>query len=322
MKRAYKVWSPKASSLEIVERAVAIATDYRRQGYDLTLRQLYYQFVSRGWMANKQTEYKRLGSIINDARLGGLMDWSFIVDRTRNIAGGDMDSGTPAEAIQAMAAYYSIPLWVNQPTRIEVWVEKEALAGVIARAAGEYDVAYFSCRGYVSQSELWGAAQRLERQLRRPGIRETGAENVVILHLGDHDPSGLDMTRDMSDRLATFLVGDGYDPRRVQLERIALNWDQIEQYNPPPNPAKDTDARFEGYRREFGDESWELDALDPATLNDLITTRIQELMDTERYEGRIAERDVIRKRMTRVARRWDEITEQLEAQGIDDDEPE
>lgn len=81
-------------------------------------------------------------------------------------------------------------------------------------------------------------------------------ERRVILHLGDHDPSGIDMTRDISDRLELF----GAD---VEVKRIALNWDQIDEFTPPPNPAKLSDSRAGAYIAEYGDESWELDALEP-----------------------------------------------------------
>lgn len=318
MKIAYVPYSPQGKTLVTVQQAQTIAQDYARQGYDLTLRQLYYQFVARGLMPNKQSEYKRLGSIVNDARLGGLLDWNLMVDRTRNIAGGDSSNWDLDEWMQASADQYPMSLWDGIPTRIEVWVEKEALAGVVQRAASAMRVAYFSCRGYVSQSEMWGAAQRLERHL------DADAEKVTILHLGDHDPSGIDMTRDIRERLRMFLSGDGYDWRRVQIKRIALNMDQIRQYNPPPNPAKETDSRFGAYIDRFGDESWELDALDPSTLDTLIRGHIATEMGPEgqeRYQERLKERERERIKLRVLADHLedaleqydDEIQEKLEA---------
>ena len=318
MKKAYVAYSPQGKTLVTVQQAQTIAQDYARQGYDLTLRQLYYQFVARGLMPNKQSEYKRLGAIVNDARLGGLLDWNLMVDRTRNIAGGDSSNWDLDEWMQASADQYPMSLWDGIPTRIEVWVEKEALAGVVQRAAGAMRVAYFSCRGYVSQSEMWGAAQRLERHL------NSGSERVVILHLGDHDPSGIDMTRDIKERLMLFLNGDGYDWRRVVVKRIALNMDQIRQYNPPPNPAKETDSRFGAYISRYGDESWELDALDPSTLDTLIRGHIATEMGPEgqeRYQERLKERERERIKLRVLADHLedaleqydDEIQEKLEA---------
>jgi hypothetical protein len=117
-------------SLAIIARAEAICTEYQAQGYDLTLRQLYYQFVARGYIPNKDTEYKRLGSIINDARLAGQLDWDFIVDRTRNLRTlGHWDD--PSDIVDSAAESFRVDKWSTQPTRIEVWIEKDALVGVL-----------------------------------------------------------------------------------------------------------------------------------------------------------------------------------------------
>jgi len=168
-----KLFTP--GSLALIERADSVCADYQAQGYDLTLRQLYYQFVARGWIANRDSEYKRLGSIVNDARLAGLLDWSYIVDRTRNLRSLS-HWRNPADIVAGAAYSFRTDLWRHQPFRPEVWVEKDALIGVIARACEREDVAYFSCRGYTSQSELWGAAQRLERYA-------DDGQALVIIHL-------------------------------------------------------------------------------------------------------------------------------------------
>jgi hypothetical protein len=283
-------------SLAVIEKANRICADYAAQGYDLTLRQLYYQFVSRAWIANKDTEYKRLGQIINDARLAGLLDWGYIVDRTRNLrALAHWD--TPGSVLDSAAWGYRTDRWASQPYRVEVWIEKDALIGVISGACQRLDVPYFSCRGYTSQSELWGAAQRLIRH------RDRGQDPVVI-HLGDHDPSGIDMTRDITDRLALFGA-------KATVRRIALNMDQVRVYQPPPNPAKLTDARASGYIARHGAQSWELDALDPATLDALIETTILHYRDDALWDRDTAAMQADRDRLTQVARRFDEISAYL-----------
>lgn len=246
--------------LKLIEYANTIIEEYEAQGYDLTLRQLYYQFVSRDLIPNTLQEYKRLGGIINDARLGGLVSWEAIVDRTRNLKRNSHWDG-PKDAIESIASQYQIDKWENQDTRVEVWVEKDALIGVIEKVCQETDCPYFACRGYTSQSEMWGAAQRLNRYKR-------AGQRPVIIHLGDHDPSGIDMTRDIEDRLTMFLNAP------VEVNRIALNMNQVRKYNPPPNPAKTTDARSGKYIKEHGYESWELDALEPRILNALILKTI------------------------------------------------
>ncbi|MER7500497.1 hypothetical protein AB0L05_27945 [Nonomuraea pusilla] len=282
------------STLDIIERANAICADYARQGFDLTLRQLYYQFVARDWIANKQTEYDRLGSIVNDARLAGLLDWNYIVDRTRNLRSlAHWDS--PESIVDAVANQYRTERWANQPTRVEVWIEKDALVGVIAGVCERYDVDYFSCRGYTSQSEMWGAARRLLRY-------EDAGQDTVIIHLGDHDPSGVDMSRDIRERLCLFGAS-------TNVVRIALNMDQVDRYNPPPNPAKLTDSRASGYIAQHGRSSWELDALDPTTLARLIEDEIEAWRDVERWERDTAVMERERALLTAVSQRWVEVAE-------------
>ena len=284
------------ASAEVIQIARQICADYQRQGFDLTLRQLYYQFVARGYLPNKDTEYKRLGNIVNDARLAGLLDWNHIVDRTRNLR-GLAHWETPASVIDSAAWGYQTDRWAHQPHRVEVWIEKDALVGVIAGACNRADVPYFSCRGYTSQSELWGAARRLIRH------QEAGQDPIVI-HLGDHDPSGIDMTRDIGDRLALFGA-------KATVRRIALNMDQVDAYQPPPNPAKLTDARATGYITRYGDESWELDALDPTTLDALISNTIDEYRDQDQWQTDTDTMEDERTLLTSAAHRWDEIATYL-----------
>lgn len=298
---AYEDWKPGAAALDVIQRAEQICRSYAAQGYDLTLRQLYYQFVARALIPNNLQSYKRLGDIVNKARMAGLLDWNYIVDRTRNLR-GTPHWDDPSSIIDSAAYSFRIDKWEDQPTRVEVWVEKEALAGVVQRAADFHDVDWFSCRGYVSQSELWSAGRRLGRYIR-------DGQDVVILHLGDHDPSGIDMTRDIRDRLELFIGDDAHG--RLEIRRIALNFDQVEQYDPPPNPAKLTDSRAEGYIAVHGTQSWELDALDPATLNQLISDHISDLQDPDVFHERQVLEEEHRRLLTEASRRWPEVAETL-----------
>lgn len=124
-KQAFKSINFKSGTLALIDKCNSIIEDYQEQGYDLTLRQLYYQLVSQDIIANKQTEYGRLGSIVNDARLAGMIDWKAIVDRTRNLK-GIYNYDNPEEIIGDNIYNYAIDLWENQPFRPEVWVEKDA----------------------------------------------------------------------------------------------------------------------------------------------------------------------------------------------------
>lgn len=295
-KIAYKEMKFAPKTLAIIAKANEIIDEYARQGFDLTLRQLYYQFVARDLLANKQKEYKRLGSIINDARLAGLIDWNAITDRTRNLRSlGHWDS--PEHIIDSCVHSYRIDKWARQTYRPEVWVEKDALVGVLEVVCTELDVPFFSCRGYTSQSEMWSAAQRLKQH-------KKAKQKPFIFHLGDHDPSGLDMSRDIQERLEMFMG-------EIRFERIALNMDQVEEYEPPPNPAKETDIRFEGYFREYGEESWELDALDPATITKLIREKIEEIRNYAEWVEACEDEEHEREKLMFVRNNFKHITRNL-----------
>ncbi len=258
------------SSSLIINQANDIIEEYFEDGLRLTLRQLYYQFVSRDLLKNEQKEYKRLGNIISDARLAGLIDWVAIEDRTRNLR-GNTHWNNPGEIVHAAARGFQLDHWKGQEWRPEIWIEKEALVGVIAGICEKLDVSYFACKGYVSQSEMWAAAERLDNYL-----WGEPKQYPIIIHLGDHDPSGIDMTRDIEDRQIIFKA-------LGKVKRIALNMDQVEIYHPPPNPAKFTDTRCSGYVAKYGDESWELDALEPKVMRDLIKRTILEYRNDDIY---------------------------------------
>lgn len=294
----------------VIEQANIIVTEYAGQGFTLTLRQLYYQFVARAWIPNTQRDYKRLGSIVNDARLAGRIDWDAIEDRTRGLR--DLSRwNDPADIIESAAQSYHEDLWKGQERRIEVWIEKDALVGVLLPTCEELDVPVLSCRGYTSQTEMWGAAMRLVRWSR------AGYETLV-LHFGDHDPSGIDMTRDITERLALFAEAHGQPAPEVQ--RIALNMDQVEEFSPPPNPAKTTDSRFEGYLREHGSDSWELDALEPAVLAGLVREHIEAALQRDVFDKCKAHQERNRDRLERVAGDWDAIMERIDELEADDEE--
>lgn len=324
MKIEYQTCNFRNASLALIEQANEIIDEYMAEGYELTLRQIYYQFVARNlfpedrrWIwtgrkwrkdpngtKNAEPNYKWLGGFINDGRLAGLIDWSAIVDRTREI---DINShwDSPEEILQSTVYDYALDTRATQSNYIEVWVEKEALAGILIRACEPLDVASFCCRGYDSQSAMWRAARRITKQTSKDRTiyeNETrGLREAIILYLGDHDPSGIDMGRDIQDRLNLF----GVD---VEVRRIALNYDQIEQYNPPPSPAKTTDSRYESYVSKYGcDESWELDALDPRTINDLITKEINKLTDKKERKRQINLQEQQRQKLQQIADNFENL---------------
>lgn len=272
------------SSALIIEQADGIIGEYKKQQLILTIRQLYYQFVGRGLLDNTQANYKRIVNIINDARLAGLIDWDAIEDRTRNVQRVSTWAN-PASIVESCVSCYKTDKWLNQEYHVEVWIEKEALTGVIAQICDQVEVPYFACRGYVSQSEMYSSAQRLAA-MEKP---------VIVLHLGDHDPSGIDMTRDNNDRLS-MLSHDA----NITVKRIALNMNQIKKYNPPPNPTKLTDSRATVYLRDFGKSSWELDALSPTVTKNLIKKEVAKYRDDEIWAEDLESQEQDRKQLAKA----------------------
>lgn len=327
MKIKYQNIKMGADRLAMVARVNQIVAEYRAQGYVLTLRQVYYQFVSRGWIDNKQKEYKRLGDIINDGRMAGLVDWEAIEDRTRELD-GNQHWTNPQSIIDAVAASYMIDKWADQPYRLEVWVEKDALEGVVGQTARALDIDFFSCRGYASQTSMHDHAQRLRGYIAK-------GQHPIILHFGDHDPSGIDMSRDIKDRLNGFLIQDwlnnnmkakgtvkvkdiledirqtcGYPG--IQVKRIALTMEQIKRYNPPPNPAKATDARYKGYQEEHGEESWELDALEPRVIDRLIRSEVESYRKEDRFNFLLKREQTERELLQETSTRWEDVVDFLQ----------
>lgn len=293
MRQQYKEINLRRDTLELIGFMNTMIDSYLRQGFKLSVRQLYYQLVARGVVENTERSYKRVASIINDGRLAGLMDWDAIEDRGRDVVLRTRWTGG-SEIIQAAANSFHMDMWVNQTQRVFVIVEKAALAGVLEGVCQKYDVPLLAARGYPSVSII--------REMTRDHFQSAmfDGQVPVILHLGDHDPSGIDMTRDLDERIELFAETSDFS-LAPEILRIALTMDQIDEKKPPPNPAKTTDARFKDYRRKYGDESWELDALEPAYLVNLVTTHIENNIDFDSWHERKREIEGVRDRLKKTA---------------------
>lgn len=295
----YKEISFRQKSLDLIELINSVIDEYSAQGYELTLRQAYYQLVARGYIENNERSYKNIGSLINDGRLAGLIDWNSITDRTRNLR-NRAHWDQPQDVIYSAKYSYLLDKWEGQPNYVEVWVEKDALIDIVGQACRPLDTPHFSCRGYTSQSEMWSAAQRF--------IRQKNREARYIIHLGDHDPSGIDMTRDIQERLEMF----GAD---VYVKRVALTMNQVTTYNPPPNPAKITDSRCGKYIDQYGEESWELDALEPQMLTKLITNEVTALRDDAIYQAICYREEAEKRELQTVADKYQKVINFLSVEG-------
>lgn len=281
-----------------IQQANNIIAQYQAMGLTLTLRQLYYRFVAADLIPNNVREYKKLGDIIANARMCGMIDWEAIEDRMREV--NELPHwDTPEDILRGCSQQFRVNKWDTQKNYVEVWIEKDALVGVIEGPCTSNDVPYLACRGYASASAVWRAGHGRFRQRLKEG------RNCTILYLGDHDPSGIDMTRDVQERIDVFTGRPG----AVEVIRLALNMDQIEQYDPPPNPTKETDSRSTGYRDRFGDDCWELDALQPEVIQTLVTEAIEERRNDVLWAEAVAEEQRHRRDLQRVADQWEGVAD-------------
>jgi len=281
MKQKFMILNFKPESLDKIVLVNSILAEYEAMGYDLSLRQLYYQLVARDYIENSQRSYKRLGDLVNNGRLAGLIDWAMITDRGRStVENSHWDS--PAQIVNAAAKQFKIDKWEDQLNYIMVMVEKQALEGVLIPVCGDLDIAFTANKGYSSSSTMYAIGQELREQY------YNNEKDLYVLYLGDHDPSGIDMTRDVKARLEMF------SDAVVEVNRLALNWDQIEMWKPPENPAKETDSRYVAYVEQYGDSSWELDAIEPRALAALVTDAVFDLRDPDLWAEAVEREEKMR----------------------------
>jgi len=283
MKQQFKAYNFRDERLQTIQRAEEIIRIYQEQGLTLTLRQLYYQFVTRNWITNQERSYKNLGEAISAGRLSGMLDWDAIEDRVR-VPRRPSEWDSIEDIVNSALFSYRLPRWKTQKAYVELWVEKDALAGVLQPIAEEYHITLMVNRGYSSQSAMYDAARRFKRF---PNKRN------LLFYLGDHDPSGEDMVRDIRDRLQMFTAN-------VEVTKLALTMDQVDEYNPPPNPAKMTDSRAASYVAEHGAESWEVDALPPDVLARIIRQALDVVVDSVAMDAVKAQEELDKLELTKA----------------------
>lgn len=280
-------------ALDLLENIHRILADYDSQGFTLSLRQLFYQLVTANIIANTERSYKNIGNLVSDARLAGMVDWDAIEDRGRNTI-QNSHWFRPADIIDSAVRSFAIDKWLTQDNYIEVMVEKQALEGVLQPVCATLDIPFTSNKGYSSSSALYECGKRYESKL-------ADGKTCHIIYLGDHDPSGIDMTRDVLERINLFANGIAEDSD-VSVHRVALNIDQVRSLKPPENPAKLTDSRAGEYIRKFGRSSWELDAIRPDALAKLVTAAVIELRDEEEWDAAVAREKAMKDELRTMAR--------------------
>lgn len=297
-----------------------VLEDYATQGYSLTLRQLYYQLVTKNIIANKPEEYDKLGNLLTKGRMAGFVDFDAIEDRVR-VPRHTYEVDDIPDAIADVEKLYRLDRQKGQKNYIELWVEKDAISSILMRKTSYYHIRMMVNRGYSSTTAMFDAYERILDQLAM-------GKFVNILYIGDHDPSGIHISeKDLFQRLFLMLsvrptkdvlnyinenlteeeidaLMDKYEENelsrdeegfvdsarcfmldRFKIQPIALTWEQIQLYNPPINPVKIKDPRAAWYIQKFGEYCWEVDALTPQVFHETIDTAILALIDMDKFNA-------------------------------------
>lgn len=243
-------------------RRLKVAIEVLAANHPMTVRQVYYQLVSRQVIENNRCQYQAVSNLLVDARKDGVVPWHWIEDRLRRPREVDMWDDLADFAETARRAYRR-DVWQTQPYYVEVWLEKDALSGIFEDALGQYGVTLNVGRGYDGWDSIHNAAERYLNQ-----------GDVTVLYFGDFDPSGVDMTRSLRDRLAEL----GAEPDIV---RCALTLDDVTRYKLPPDFTKTTDTRSAAFVKKYGDIAVELDALPVDVLRARLIDEVEARLDLE-----------------------------------------
>lgn len=286
---------------DLIDTALEIAEEYAADDLLLTVRQIYYQFVRRfpdRYPSSMET-YKRIQSALSEARYTGEFPIDMIEDRGREVRPGhftvcqsDVDDAF-YESKKDIAKLPNMNLWMHkwygQRTHVSVWVEKDALTGIFEDPCNQQGVSWFACKGYPSVSALWHYIKLIDEA--NDSHPDGGYDNAVVLYFGDHDPDGLEIPdaasrsiNRLSEALEDKFSNQNTAFMNIEFKRVALTMAQIKQHKPPPFPAKETSARFAEYQRKTGlSHAWELDALKPRALRDLIDASVSPYFDFDTY---------------------------------------
>ena len=270
------------------------AYDELERGRPMTLRQVHYRLVSRDdvYYRNTQADYDSLSQWLRDERLAGNIPWEWMEDRLRRPREIDMWSDL-IDFMEAVRVTYRRDVWSTQPQYLEVWLEKDALSGIFQEALDEYGVTLNVGRGFDGWSSVKQAADRYG-----------DGEGVTVLYFGDFDPSGEDMVRSLRERLAhPDLPNRGSEP---EILKCALTFNDITDYNLPPDFTKTTDSRRAAFVAQYGDVAVELDALPVDVLRERLVSEVESRMDLEALE---ATKEEQRHENQRLGRLIDELLE-------------
>lgn len=255
--QASRIKRVRATKAEMAERREALF-DIVAEQQPMTVRQVFYQATVRGVIEKTEAGYAKVQTLLADMRRDGELPYQWLADNTRWMRKRTTYSG-PEQALLRTARFYRKSLWDEAGAYVEVWLEKDALAGVVVDVTAEYDVPLMVSRGYASLSFLHSAAANMVAE-GRP---------CYIYHFGDFDPSGVNAAEKIEETL-----NDLSPTAEIYFERIAVTPEQITRWDLPTRPTKISDSRSKSWGG--GDKSVELDAIEPDSLRAMVREVIEE----------------------------------------------
>ncbi len=246
-----------------------------------TVRQTFYQLVSRGAIGKTEAEYKStVVRLLAAMRRSGEIPFGWIADNTRWMRKPASYSSL-ADMLAESQRFYRRALWDDQDAYVEIWLEKDALSGVLYDVTAEFDVPLMVTRGYPSISYLYEAAE---------AIAET-EKPAYLYYFGDYDPSGCDITRAVESGIREFAP-----EADIHFERLAVTREQIAAWSLPSRPTKQSDSRSEG----FDGDSVEVDSIPPAMLRELVRSVITRHIDPRQMAASLAIEEQERETLGRI----------------------
>jgi hypothetical protein len=250
------------AEIEAIKQAIHEALS---EYHPMTVRQLFYQLVSRGVIAKTEDQYSNtVIRLLSDMRRSGEVPYGYISDNTRWMRKPTTYSTLESMLRRSMQTYRRA-IWDDQDAYVEIWLEKDALAGVLMEATQPWDVPLMVTRGYPSLTYIYEAAEQIICK----------DKPTYLYYFGDYDPTGIDIPRHVEETLKEMAPDAD-----IYFERVAVNPDQILLYNLPTRPTKKGDSRG----RDFEGESVEVDAIPPETLVEIAEQCIYQHVDDEIYE--------------------------------------
>ena len=266
MKEQFRTQKFYKKSTDKLEKIKSILNEYKEKNTKVTLRQLFYQLVARVFIQGKKNEYTNLCNLMTKARYCGVIDWDAIEDRIRRPYRHSQFDNIQ-DLIQCAKKSYRLDRWQGQDYYVELFTEKDALSSIFQSVADEWHIYLSVNRGYDSSTAIYDASKR---------FLNSHDKKSILLYFGDHDPSGLDMVRDVRERLIELGC------KEITVIPVALTFDQVQQYNLPANYTKIKDKRAKWYKQNYGNRCWEVDALPPDVLISLVESEIKKYVDVEK----------------------------------------